>query len=261
MPVAARAWRRGALYGMGVIASVALLSAARAESLEELDDAAARMQYAFYTGDARALEEVVMLMERTEAGAGLAALKSYQLAYGHWRLAEVHAAAGAADRSRSGARTAAVRAAQACARHARAAVVADGRMAEAYAIHAVCDAFSPAVAEAGTQKRSCNARSLRTALSITSDNPRIGLIEAMCVNRTYDPEDLRSVVAAFEAAPPRTAGEPDWGHAEVLAMLGNAYLMRGEPVAARDALERALVIAPDYRRAQELLQTAATRPR
>ena len=38
------------------------------------------------------------------------------------------------------------------------------------------------------------------------------------------------------------------------------YLQRGDPVAARDALERALVIAPDYREAQELLQTAADAP-
>jgi hypothetical protein len=32
-------------------------------------------------------------------------------------------------------------------------------------------------------------------------------------------------------------------------------------VAARDVLERALVLAPDYRQAQKLLQTAANRPR
>ena len=44
-------------------------------------------------------------------------------------------------------------------------------------------------------------------------------------------------------------------------MLGESYLQRGDPVAARDALERALVLAPDYRQAHKLLQTAATRPR
>jgi Tfp pilus assembly protein PilF len=42
--------------------------------------------------------------------------------------------------------------------------------------------------------------------------------------------------------------------------LGQSYLKRGEMVAARDVLERALVIAPDYRQAQKLLQTAANRP-
>jgi len=44
-------------------------------------------------------------------------------------------------------------------------------------------------------------------------------------------------------------------------MLGESYLQRGDPVAARDTLERALVMAPDYRQAQQLLQGAATRPR
>jgi Tfp pilus assembly protein PilF len=48
---------------------------------------------------------------------------------------------------------------------------------------------------------------------------------------------------------------------EALTTLGETYLQRGDPVAARDALERALVLAPDYRQAQQLLQAAATRPR
>ena len=74
-------------------------------------------------------------------------------------------------------------------------------------------------------------------------------------------ERWRTVVAKFEAAPPSQPGKPDWGHAEALTLLGQSYLKRGEMVAARDVLERALVLAPDYRQAQKLLQTAANRPR
>ncbi len=74
-------------------------------------------------------------------------------------------------------------------------------------------------------------------------------------------ERWRAVVAKFEAAPPSQPGKPDWGHAEALTLLGESYLKRGEMVAARDVLERALVLAPDYRQAQKLLQTAANRPR
>jgi len=68
-------------------------------------------------------------------------------------------------------------------------------------------------------------------------------------------------VSSFEGAPPARPGKPDWGQVEALTMLGETYLQRGDPVAARDALERALVMAPDYRQAQQLLQSAATRPR
>jgi len=44
-------------------------------------------------------------------------------------------------------------------------------------------------------------------------------------------------------------------------MLGQANLRRGDAAAARDPIERALIIAPDYRKARETLENAATRPR
>jgi Tfp pilus assembly protein PilF len=43
--------------------------------------------------------------------------------------------------------------------------------------------------------------------------------------------------------------------------MGEEYLRRGDPLAARNVLERALVLAPDFHVAQELLQTASARPR
>jgi len=43
-------------------------------------------------------------------------------------------------------------------------------------------------------------------------------------------------------------------------LLGHIYLERGEALAARDLLEHALAIAPDYRKAQDLLG-ALSRPR
>ena len=106
---------------------------------------------------------------------------------------------------------------------------------------------------------------MRTAAGLAPDNPRVKLVQAMCAPSTaVDPAAVdrwRAVVASFEAAPPSRPGKPDWGHVEALTMLGETYLQRGDTVAARDALERALVLAPDYRQAQQLLQAAATRPR
>lgn len=64
-----------------VLPSLAAVAAsAGAESPAEFDDAAARMQFAFYTGDSRALEEVLIEIAGFEVGGGLAAAKSYQLA-------------------------------------------------------------------------------------------------------------------------------------------------------------------------------------
>jgi Tetratricopeptide repeat len=256
-----RARVRSVVYSFAALLLSGSVSMARGDGMEELDDVAARVQYAFYTADARALEEVLALNDGLEVDAGLAAMRSYYAAYGRWRLAQVYAAALAVDRSGSGSRAASARAAETCASDAQAAIAADPRLAEAYAIHAVCDAFSPSAAGVPREKTACRTKSLRTAISLAPANPRVLLIEALCASERVDPGRLRDVVAAFEAAPPRTAGKPDWGHAEALTLLGDSYLTSGDPVAARDALERALVIAPDYREAQELLQTAAARPR
>jgi hypothetical protein len=136
-------------------------------------------------------------------------------------------------------------------------------LAEALAIEAACEGHSATgrAASAGC----ANSKPLRTAAGLAPDNPRIKLVQAMCApNPLADPAAVdrwRTVVASFEAAPPSRPGKPDWGHVEALTMLGETYLQRGDPVAARDALERALVLAPDYRQAQQLLQAAASRPR
>jgi hypothetical protein len=45
---------------------------------------------------------------------------------------------------------------------------------------------------------------------------------------------------------------PTWGEAETLVLLGEVHLQRGETRVARDLLERALLIAPDYRAALNL---------
>ena len=141
----------------------------------------------------------------------------------------------------------------------------DARMAEAYAIEAVCSGVRLAGRSRG--RRADCARSkvaAHGAGSLEPQNPRDQLIEALC-RPSEKQRRLRPNAGApwsrFEAAPPSRPGNPDWGHAEALALLGKSYLQRGEPVAARDALERALVMAPDYREAQELLQDGRTRPR
>jgi Tfp pilus assembly protein PilF len=46
---------------------------------------------------------------------------------------------------------------------------------------------------------------------------------------------------------------------EALTQLGESYLQRGQAVPAREAFERALVLAPDYKEAQRMLEAAASR--
>jgi tetratricopeptide (TPR) repeat protein len=238
-------------------------AAASGETVAELDDAAARMQYAFYTADTQGIETILKNLDEFEVDDALAASKAYHLAYGNWKLSQLYLQQLSDQRSRSNAKALALKAAQACVRHARRAVEQDAALADALAIQAACEAHS-ATTRAGSAG-CANSKPLRTAVGLAPDNPRIKLVQAMCApNTAADPAAVdrwRAVVASFEAAPPSRPGKPDWGHVEALTMLGETYLQRGDPVAARDALERALVLAPDYRQAQQLLQAAASRPR
>ncbi len=225
-----------------------------ADSMSDLDDAAARIQYAFYTQDARSLEEGLALIAQMDANDLPPGMKDYYGAYGHWKLAQIHRESAT---GRSG--SAANKAAADCERQAKAARTADARMAEAYAIEAICGSLGSSLMASG-----CAERPLRTARELDVRNPRVRLIGLLCAGKeekgsaTYA-RQLNELVASFEAAPPSRPGKPDWGQAEALLMLGSGYLQRGDSRAARDVVERALVIAPDYRKAQELLQTAAAR--
>jgi hypothetical protein len=248
-----------------VLLPVLLAAAApvAAESTAEFDDAVARLQFAFYTADTRSLEEMLTVLDGFEVDASLAAAKSYQLAYGNWKLAQLYSEP-LDERPRPNAKSSASKAAKACVQHARETIAKDPRIADVYAIEAVCDDY--ASHSLSLRIGGCTrSKSMRTALTLGAENPRVHFINAVCTPEVEgDPgrvDRWRTVVAKFEAAPPSQPGKPDWGHAEALTQLGESYLQRGEMVAARDVLERALVLAPDYRQAQKLLQTAATRPR
>ena len=229
----------------------------------EFDDAVARLQFAFFTADTRSMEEMLTVLADFEVDANLVAAKAYQLAYGNWKLAQLYSEP-ADQRPRANAKSSATKAAKACVQHARETIAKDPRIADVYAIEAVCDSYTAHAIGRGAT--SCaRSKSMRTALTLGAENPRVHFINAMCSPAVEgDPgivDRWRTVVAKFEAAPPSQPGKPDWGHAEALTQLGESYLQRGEMVAARDVLERALVLAPDYRQAQKLLQAAASRPR
>lgn len=230
-----------------------------ADTASELDDAAARIQYAFYTQDARALTEGLTLISQLDP-AGLApGMKEYYTAYGQWKLAQIYSEPSSSGKSANAA--GANKAAQECERAAKAARTQDVRMAEAFAIEAVCASFGSTVLSFG-----CAEKPLHAAQELDSRNPRIRLIDLLCLEKEQGiavayGQKLRDLVDEFERAPPSRPGKPDWGQAEALVMLGASDLRRGDSRAARDAIERALVIAPDYRKAQTLLQDAAARPK
>lgn len=244
------------LMGWGAFASVAI----HAQSMAELDDAASRAQYAYLTQDARALEDALNEVAQSSFESNVAPLKSYQLAYGHWKLAQLNAQLLAQRGAQ--ARAAVAKAAKACVEHAKATVKLDSQFAEAYAVQAICEDKPHAgpthqeVSEAACDRN----RALRTALSLAPKNPRVKFVAALCARPTHvDAQVLRwrDVVETFDAAPKPRSAVVDWGHAEALTALAYALSSAEQTVAARDAVERALVIAPDYDAAQSVLKSLA----
>src|SRR5688572_15825953 len=126
----------------GLLLAVFAAHVAYSESVAELDDAAARMQYAFYTADSQGIETILKNLDEFEVEGTLSASKAYQLAYGNWKLSQLYLQPLADQRPRPNAKALAAKAAQACVRHARRAVEQDAALADALAIEAACDGHS-----------------------------------------------------------------------------------------------------------------------
>jgi tetratricopeptide (TPR) repeat protein len=99
---------------------------------------------------------------------------------------------------------------------------------------------------------------MERAVKLAPKDPRVLLLQAL-ENGEGGKIDapaiakLKKAAAAFEAERQGVDHTPGWGAAEAYAYLGRGYLDQGDVVAARDALERALLIAPDFVMAKRLL--------
>lgn len=103
------------------------------------------------------------------------------------------------------------------------------------------------------------------ALKLAPDNPRVLLLGALAAadRPSFFGGDsqqafalMQRAVSAFERR--RAAGLPAWGAADAFTYLAQDYLTRGQAVAARNVLERALLVAPDFAQARRLMAKIVT---
>jgi tetratricopeptide (TPR) repeat protein len=103
---------------------------------------------------------------------------------------------------------------------------------------------------------------IHKALQLAPRNPRVLLLDAIGdYERPKSPGGdtdraigkFKKAVAAFEAEREGLDQVPGWGAAEAYTFLARSYLDRGDAIAARDALERALLIAPEFLQARRLM--------
>jgi len=242
--------RRGALLAAGLA-----ITAAAAQSDDSWRDVESRIQYGYYTEDAAALRHLPELIDAADAHDKLRGYYGGMLA---WRLASL---AARSPGSVPGSSASAL--AQRCLHALDAALELQAEFADALALRFACRAIpygtGGGYASSSGQR---GRRDLERAQQLAARNPRVLLVDAMgeyelasgkSGNRERALAKLRQAVAAFEAERSGAEQQPGWGAAEAWQLLGRELLDRGDPVGARDALEHALLIAPEFVQARRLM--------
>ena len=232
-------------------------------------DVEGRIQYAYYTDDARALNGVLNSLKPKPVEGDEAtpeedlAMRSYFRALAHYRLAQV-SSGGKKSQARSEIAD--------CGEEVDHAVEALPKVplgldetpagrhqrAEAYALGTACTLAGREMVMFGGRIGS----RIDEAVKLEPKNPRVRLVEALAAfdragkdaaARSAAMQKLREVTTMFEAARAGESTTPEWGAAEAYAFLGRALFDQRDVVGAREALERALLIAPDYAFARRLM--------
>jgi len=255
----------------GALALAGASSFSGAQSPTSWSDVEGRIQYAYYTEDARALNSMLNSLKpkpvegADESAAPDAGMRSYFHALTHYRLAQVLAVS-----KKSQARSAI----DDCGEEIDNAIDALPKVpigldesdearhlrAEAYVLGTACTLAGREMSSIPFGGGRIGSR-LEEAIKLEPKNPRVRLVEALAAfdragkdaaEKNAAVQQLRAVTVMFEAARAAATTTPEWGAAEAYAFLGRALFDQRDLVSAREALERALLIAPDYAYARRL---------
>ena len=229
---------------IAVLAVMLLTAPARAASDSEWFDVEGRIQYGFYTEDTRSLASLTEQLSSEIAPDD--ELKSYYAALANYRLGLLW---GARDAGR------AKDAIERCVANLNRALKGRAEFPEALALQAACletqASLKPWTAPLSASKRNSQ---IERALKLAPKNPRVLLLDALETKDTKQAiAQLKKAVVAFEKERQDVDRAPGWGAAEAYVYLGRSYLDSGNLIEAREALERALIIAPEFAQARRLL--------
>lgn len=258
--------------GVALLLAAGSLPAAAQSVPTDWADIEGRIQYAYYTDDVRALNGVINSLKPKPVEGEEAvvepdlAVRSYFRALAHYRLAQVLSTS-----KKSQARDAI----DDCGSEIDNLVEAlpkvpigldetpEGRhqRAEAYALATACTVAGREMSSIPFTGGRIGSR-IEEAVKLEPKNPRVRLVEALVAydragkdvaEKAAAVQKLRAVTPMFEAARAGASTTPEWGAAEAYAFLGRALYDQRDVVGAREALERALLIAPDYGFARRLM--------
>lgn len=234
------------LCALAFIAAGEALSAGSDDKAQRADFES-RIQYAYYTEDVRALANLAALLSTREATDSWA---HYYAAFANYRYVSLAATPRADAES----------AAEECAAAAERAAAAKETAIEAETLQAGCldtlgrlKPLRAALATSRAKKR------LAHALSVSPGNPRALLLDAAGHPAADAEKLLLKAIERFEVERRSVMQGPAWGEADAYLALGRIRLARGEVLPSRDALERALLVAPEFAAARKLLSEITSR--
>lgn len=211
-------------------------------------DIESRVQYAWYTEDARDLAAVERRVAELTAADPQ---RSYFLALIQLREAQVSSDGASVGRAAAG-----------CIDSADEVLALRPTDAEVLALQSLCmdlrsRSRSLDVPFAGSRSRA----QMQRAVQLAPQDPRVRLLAAQLSyagakslqERAQQLAPFQSAVDAFELERQGMERTPSWGAAEAWQGLARVYLDRGDAIAARSALEHALLLMPDYKSAHRLL--------
>lgn len=245
----------------GVLAAVASLQPAHAEvTSEEAADFENRIEFGFLSQDAKGLKTLAKSLTALTGEDDSNRLAHYLAAHADFRLAQV-----LNDTRKDGASDSA----KECVDQLAGLTHRDSQDAEAFLQKAACHALVAATSVMKSVTHGPSASdAIAAALALAPKNPRAHLVDALVdywrpAKLGGDParafRKFKMAADSFEAVPAGANGFPAWGNADVYYWLGKSYAEQGDVAAARNALEQALIAAPDFAMARRELSRLAAR--
>jgi tetratricopeptide (TPR) repeat protein len=219
-------------------------------------DLQAQILYAYHSEDLNELVNVIQTLKTEEQTGAVDGALRYHLAHADYRLALL---------SREAPARGAQAALEECVEQLKPVIEQDAGSVEALALQSAC--YSELVKYRKLEAvlyRSRAADRMRAALALAPKNPRVlylSAIDALARAKSGSAESLRAferlehAAQLFEKSSATDIDAPGWGHAEAYLELGRRLELKGDVLGARNWIEKALIMSPDYKAARRQLAT------
>jgi hypothetical protein len=236
----------------------ALLLPAMTVRAQEGGDVQAQIVYAYQTEDSNSLVNLIQVLStQVKSDSGDIAAR-YHLAHAQYRFGELSRA-----RHAHGAEAAFAD----CIDELKPVLEKNVKSVEALVLQSACysELADMTLLEAVVLRSRASDR-LRAAAKLAPRNPRVVLLTALQDMRGAKPGssesqkafvELQLAAHLFDESSGTNIDTPGWGHAEGYLALGRELQARGDHLGARNAIEKSLLAAPDYKAAQRQLALLA----